>query len=134
MRRVLGFAGLCAIAVSPIALSLAGSPVGGFRMFTDPVRYRIDALAELDGLPPVRIPMAALRDHLSADARRVLGGADAWTIGETNAALVADGLDDLATLVCELRPSARGARVILHRQRLSGEPLPDAIGATTCTR
>jgi hypothetical protein len=123
---------LLALALSPVVLSIAGADAGGFGMFTRPMRYRVSILVERPGRPAARVPIASLAPHMSRDARRVLGPADRWTLGETNASLLAGGLDDLGELVCGLRPAATAVRVALERQSLSGTAWPSVRRSVAC--
>lgn len=123
---------LCLVAASPVILSLARSPVGGYRMFTEPVRYRLLVLAESEGRPPARVTLASLSPHMSRDARRVLGRADGFVVGETHVELLEGGLRDLGELVCRVQPAASAARITLHRERLSGEQVAPAEARVPC--
>jgi hypothetical protein len=122
---------LCAaLALAPLVLP---DGVGGFQMFTAPVEYRLDLAIEGERGYPRRIPARALWPHLGRDGRRVIGVADEWTLGETNAALLRAGLDDVGALVCALTDAAT-VRLILSRRRLDESPLDRTDRAVVCPR
>ncbi len=110
--------------VLAVAVAILGVPwlspagVGSWSMFAAPVEYRLDVAAWDAGPVPRRVPLRSLRPHLGFDARRVITPADEYVVGETNAALLAGGLDDLASLVCALSADTRQVRVVLRRRHL----------------
>ncbi|MBO6935536.1 MAG: hypothetical protein JJ863_11195 [Deltaproteobacteria bacterium] len=120
---------LCgALALGPLMLP---DGVGGFRMFTSPVEYRLDLAVEGERGFPRRIPLRTLEPHLGRDARRVIGAAGDWNLGETNAALLRSALDDVGTLLCDVT-DARTVRLVLSRRRVGGTPLDRTDHAVTC--
>ncbi|NIS28857.1 MAG: hypothetical protein GWN07_01995 [Actinobacteria bacterium] len=122
---------LCAaLALGPLALP---SGVGAFRMFTAPVEYRLDLAIEGERGYPRRLPARSLWPHLGRDARRVIGVADEWTLGETNAALLRAGLDDVGALVCALT-DATTVRLVLSRRHLDRTPIDRTDRAVACER
>lgn len=123
--------GLAAAAVASVAIG-SGSGIGTFAMFTEPVEYRLEIFTRAEDGFPTRVPLREVRPHLSRDARRVLGGAHRFVVGETNARLLASGLGDLAKLTCRLRPDATFAEVRLERRQLDGAASPTAIVRGRC--
>ncbi len=122
---------LClALALAPLTLP---DGVGAFRMFTAPVEYRLDLAIEGERGYPRRIPLRSLQPHLGRDAWRVIGVADDWTLGETNAALLRSGLGDLGSLVCEVTDAAT-VRLVLSRRRIDATPIDRTDRAVSCAR
>lgn len=122
-----------AAAVAPPVVGFAtGTRVGSFRMFTEPVEYRLTIHRFAGDGFPTAVPPDTLAPHMSRDARRIVASAARFSRGETNALLLEGGLDDVASLVCELHGDARGVSVLLERRTLDGEPLPDARADVRC--
>lgn len=115
---------LAAIVALPVASALDLTPVGGFRMFTEPLEYRLEVeLRHGDGRLRVLRPRE-LAPHLGPDARRhLLGGRT--KVGETHVVLLAAALDDVARLACALDPEAVDARAVLLVRDLHGDVRED---------
>jgi hypothetical protein len=90
---------------SPFAARAAGTMWGSFGMFQRVERYHL-ALAVHTPRGDEPVPLASLARHLSRDARRILLPASGQAYGTDQIELVEEGLEDLAELVCELRPDA----------------------------
>src|SRR5262245_6732462 len=71
-QRLIG-ALLLATLVLPVAAAFGITEVGGFRMFTRFLEYRVLLFTQTDGGPPRRLPAERLMPHLGRDARRVVG-------------------------------------------------------------
>jgi hypothetical protein len=91
-----------------------GTFVGAFSMFTRLERYHLElAVRTASGEQPVAL--RSLAPHLSKEAKRVILPAQGYAIGADQVDLVAGGLDDIARLVCDLRPEATHALARLSR-------------------
>lgn len=99
----------------PLGLQAFGNGVGSYSMFTQPVLYRVRIVVTLQDGSRKAVPVKKLTPHLGRDARRVVGNATQWFVGETQANLMVQGLDDLAELACQLEPAAHHATVLLER-------------------
>lgn len=121
-------AALLAAALAMLALpalaALGVTPVGGFRMFTEPVRYRLTIFEERADGAAYQVSVRAILPHATRDARRVLQGSDRLRLGETQARLVAERLDAIAALVCAQDSRRRVVHVHMEMEDVAGAPLP----------
>ena len=125
---------LLATLALPLAALFGVTEVGGFRMFTRFIEYRVLLFTQADGEPPRRLPAERLMPHLGRDARRILGFAYDFIPGEAAATLVDGGLPDLARLGCKLDPNAARSVAIFERRLPSGQPLPRRAHEMACAR
>ncbi|GAB5549319.1 MAG: hypothetical protein SangKO_090790 [Sandaracinaceae bacterium] len=125
-------AAVLAMLLLPALAALEVTPVGGFRMFTEPVRYRLTLFEERRDGTAYQLPVRALLPHATRDARRVLGGSDAFRLGETQARLVAGRLDALAELACRQDPRRARVHVRIEIQDGAGAPLDDRSLERAC--
>lgn len=123
---------LAAILALPVASAAGLTGVGGYRMFTDPVTYRIE-LRTVDPRGLERhVGDRELLPHVGRDARRVLSRLGQERTGEVHAELVARGAHDLAVLACALHPGAARAVVDVERRDARGRPLPVVHDEVRC--
>ena len=116
---------LClAVLALPVLGAFGVTPVGAFRMFTDPIRYRIQIAAARDDGAALEIPVASLRPHVTRDTWRVLNGSHEFRVGETQARLLPGALPSIAQLVCELDPRRRRVWVRMDMRDVRDQPLP----------
>jgi hypothetical protein len=108
----------------PVLGAFGVTPVGAFRMFTDPIRYRIQIAAALDDGAALEVPVAPLRPHVTRDTWRVLNGSHDFRVGETQARLLGGALGDLGELVCRLDPRRRRVWVRMDTRDVRDRPLP----------
>jgi hypothetical protein len=109
---------LVALMVAPVVAHQLGAPgVGAFSMFTEIREMRLRIRTGAPPRAPEPMSVRTLVPHLGRDARRVLAGADRFGPAETQVELLASGLDDVARLVCAVRPLAARAEVVLEVRR-----------------
>jgi hypothetical protein len=125
---------LVATLVLPLLALFGVTEVGGFRMFTRFVEYRVALFTEMPGGPPRRMAAERLMPHLGRDARRVVGFAYDFVPGEAAATLIEGGLFDLALIGCKLDPTATRAIAVFERRLPSGQPLPGRAYEARCNR
>ncbi len=115
-----------------LALQLGGANAGAFKMFTDPVRYRVRLHAvSADGKrTPFRL--SRLEPHLGRDARRVVVRAEEWFVGETQVTLLGDGLEDLGELACRVEPRVQKFELALERRSIEFTSPDVRLARVTC--
>lgn len=121
-----------ALFLLPLALQALGVGPGSYSMFTQPVRYQVRMLLTLEDGSRRYLPMERVMPHLGRDARRVVGHAARWFVGESQVTLLASAVDDLGELACRLEPRAKRAAVLLERTTVSYEPLPRTQATVDC--
>lgn len=117
---------LVAVGCLPLVSRLLGTPVGAFSMFERLERYRLEVSARTLG-GEREVPLRTLAPHLSRSAQRIVMPAASNALGADQVPLLAAGLDDLAALVCELRPGASSARVQLTRSPLNASAFTQVV-------
>lgn len=124
---------LCvAVLALPVLGALGVTPVGAFRMFTDPIRYRLQIAAAGPDGAALEVPVGSLRPHVTGDTWRVLAGSHDFRIGETQARLLPGELEDLAELVCRLDPRRRRVWVRMDMRDARDRPLPSRAVELAC--
>jgi hypothetical protein len=107
---------LCALlalaTLSPLVSQASGSVVGAYTMFHRMVRYHLD-LGVVERGAERAVSVRSLAPHLSRPARPILLPADGQAIGADQVDVIANGLPDLARLLCNLHPGSERARVRL---------------------
>ena len=107
---------LCALlalaTVPPLVSQASGSVVGAYTMFHRVVRYHLD-LGVVEHGTERAVSVRSLAPHLSRPARPILLPADGQAIGADQVDVVANGLPDLARLLCNLYPGSERARARL---------------------
>lgn len=98
----------------PFLAQASGSVVGSFTMFNRIERYHLETWIETEQAER-SVRLRVLAPHLSPEAARILLPAEGYAVGADQVDVVANGLADIARLLCELYPNARGARVRLVR-------------------
>jgi hypothetical protein len=126
------FALALAAFAAPLALQAFGNGVGSYSMFTQPVLYRVRIQLTLADGTRRHLPMERVRPHVGRDARRVVGQAERWFVGETQVNLLEAGLDDLGALACKLEEGAQRVDVLLERHTVRHEPLTRTRSTVDC--
>jgi hypothetical protein len=107
---------LCALlalaTVPPLVAQASEAVVGSYTMFHRIVRYHLD-LGVVEQGTERAVSVRSLAPHLSRPARPILLPADGQAIGADQVDVVANGLPDLARLLCDLHPGSERARVRL---------------------
>lgn len=117
--------------VPPFVAQASGSVVGSFTMFNRIERYHLELWLETpEGARQVRL--RTLAPHLSRDAARILLPAEGFAVGADQVDLVADGLTDLARLVCSLHPEARAASVRMVRDPFDASRASETRAQLAC--
>jgi hypothetical protein len=102
------------VVAPPFLARAAGTPLGAFSMFARLERYHLELTIQTpSGEEPLKLNRLA--PHLSRDARRVILPAAGYAVGGDQVDLLEGGLEDIARLVCQLRPRARAVRARLYR-------------------
>ena len=126
---------LCALlvlaTVPPLVSQASGSVVGSYTMFHRVVRYHLD-LGVVEQSTERAVSVRSLAPHLSRPARPILLPADGQAIGADQVDVIANGLPDLARLLCSLHPGSERARARLTQGPLDTRETLERAAELSC--